>query len=381
MSNFVKFNISLLNSPQMVALQQAEGLEGWGIVLLLFKHLVESQNQCVGSLRALPGLARHYGKRMPTINRILTRYGLFVIDAQRDIFYSPYLLRSMKSSPAQALSSLEGDEATTQPQDAKPQPEDTTAQPPHKSPQSAAETTPSATQNHTYRPAGSPLSPSTKAAGKTAVKPKKTSAKPLHNGFINPLTSLQLADNQHQRPAEIEREIEREKEKDDEKAREPVHGPSAPASVADALASLKDKSVPRSSLCPAATGNPPTAQAAAVKTTTATAQAATATAQGDAQAPPDRQWELMRQIYYDRAFLQALEQVSGLAVHENRRLCLDCLYWFHFQCRAKGKHLASLGDAKRYLTALLTRGRNTRADFMVWLNKKREREVQNKSFP
>lgn len=95
----------------MLTLQQAEGLEGWGVVLLLFKHLVESQNHCVCSLRSLPGLARQCGKRLPTIERILTRYGLFVIDRQRGIFYSPYLLRSMKSSLGQALRNIDDETA------------------------------------------------------------------------------------------------------------------------------------------------------------------------------------------------------------------------------------------------------------------------------
>lgn len=397
MSNFVKLNISLLNSPQMLTLQQAEGLEGWGVVLLLFKHLVESQNHCVCSLRSLPGLARQCGKRLPTIERILTRYGLFVIDRQRGIFYSPYLLRSMKSSLGQALRNID-DETAGHPSHDESTPyatqKDTSRHPKgHPSPSATPQERPSETATET----------SPKAQRKHPETTAETPPKSSRYGLSEPTSALQPIDNQHSCPTEKEREEEREREKekdgekDEEKERPtPRSGAAADASPCSTAASPgpddvsayphdaspKDKRHPAGTIPTAST----TAAAAAPKNkarpagSAPTASTTAATASEDTLSPAEkRQWELIRQIYYDHPFLQGLEQLSDLSVHTNRNLCRDSLYWFYFQCQAKGKQLADINDAKRYLTALLTRGRKTRDDFMRWLNRKREKEFLSQS--
>lgn len=81
---FIKLERELLSQPEMDDLLAEEGAAGLGIYIAVNLYLAHCEGGCgVYSGRQLSALAVQLKKHRSDVNRIITKYGLFVIDGSR----------------------------------------------------------------------------------------------------------------------------------------------------------------------------------------------------------------------------------------------------------------------------------------------------------
>ena len=81
---FIKLNRELLSQPEVDDLLAEEGAAGLGIYVAVNLYLAHCEGGCgVYSSRQLSSLAVQLKKHRSDVDRIITKYGLFVIDGSR----------------------------------------------------------------------------------------------------------------------------------------------------------------------------------------------------------------------------------------------------------------------------------------------------------
>ena len=80
-------------TPEIIMLIEKENASGYGMYWVILEYL-RTQENYVGDIRALKGLARQVSCRLPKALRILNDYELFVVEG--GTFYSPALIEMMR---------------------------------------------------------------------------------------------------------------------------------------------------------------------------------------------------------------------------------------------------------------------------------------------
>ena len=60
---FIRLDISMLNSYDMMLVREKYGIEGWGVVVFIMKYLIERRTDCRAPLYAVNEIARICHKR------------------------------------------------------------------------------------------------------------------------------------------------------------------------------------------------------------------------------------------------------------------------------------------------------------------------------
>ena len=90
---FIRLDISMLNSYDMMLVRGKYGIEGWGVVVFIMKYLIERRTDCRAPLYAVNEIARICHKRKNSVLQLIMEFpSLFEIEANGKIFFSPYLL-------------------------------------------------------------------------------------------------------------------------------------------------------------------------------------------------------------------------------------------------------------------------------------------------
>ena len=98
---FIRLDISMLNSYDMMLVREKYGIEGWGVVVFIMKYLIERRTDCRAPLYAVNEIARICHKRKNSVLQLIMEFpSLFEIEANGKIFFSPYLLQFFCNSSA-----------------------------------------------------------------------------------------------------------------------------------------------------------------------------------------------------------------------------------------------------------------------------------------
>ena len=98
---FIRLDISMLNSYDMMLVREKYGIEGWGVVVFIMKYLIERRTDCRAPLYAVNEIARICHKRKNSVLQLIMEFpSLFEIEANGKIFFSPYLLQFFGNSSA-----------------------------------------------------------------------------------------------------------------------------------------------------------------------------------------------------------------------------------------------------------------------------------------
>ena len=98
---FIRLDISMLNSYDMMLVREKYGIEGWEVVVFIMKYLIERRTDCRAPLYAVNEIARICHKRKNSVLQLIMEFpSLFEIEANGKIFFSPYLLQFFGNSSA-----------------------------------------------------------------------------------------------------------------------------------------------------------------------------------------------------------------------------------------------------------------------------------------
>ena len=98
---FIRLDISMLNSYDMMLVREKYGIEGWGVVVFIMKYLIERRTDCRAPLYAVNEIARICHKKKNSVLQLIMEFpSLFEIEANGKIFFSPYLLQFFGNSSA-----------------------------------------------------------------------------------------------------------------------------------------------------------------------------------------------------------------------------------------------------------------------------------------
>ena len=98
---FIRLDISMLNSYDMMLVREKYGIEGWGVVVFIMKYLIERRTDCRAPLYAVNEIARICHKRKNSVLQLIMEFpSLFEIEANGKIFFSLYLLQFFGNSSA-----------------------------------------------------------------------------------------------------------------------------------------------------------------------------------------------------------------------------------------------------------------------------------------
>ena len=332
---FIRLDISMLNSYDMMLVREKYGIEGWGVVVFIMKYLIERRTDCRAPLYAVNEIARICHKRKNSVLQLIMEFpSLFEIEANGKIFFSPYLLQFFGNSSANEKQinrsldkltneTLDNQEVSFPKNKNKEQEQITTKEKKRK------ETSPS--------PRGTSPSPSQggecDADGRrlreigTSPDPRGTSPDPSQGGEND-------ADGKRLRR---------------EESITAMH--SATSCVTKQRKTQKTEVRHRTEQTAAA---PPT------------------------QAEMGVTRELLSQLYQDNEYMTSLERIANLAVRTNFAVRRNLLFWFQYYCQSHAKRVKDIADAKDYLANLMRPGSNTRAHFMAYQNRIYERNYQMK---
>ena len=332
---FIRLDISMLNSYDMMLVREKYGIEGWGVVVFIMKYLIERRTDCRAPLYAVNEIARICHKRKNSVLQLIMEFpSLFEIEANGKIFFSPYLLQFFGNSSANEKQinhsldkltneTLDNQEVSFPKNKNKEQEQITTKEKKRK------ETSPS--------PRGTSPDPSQGGEsvddGKnlreigTSPDPRGTSPNPSQGGEND-------ADGKRLRR---------------EESITAMH--SAISCVTKQRKTQKTEVWHRTEQTAAA---PPT------------------------QAEMGVTRELLSQLYQDNEYMTSLERIANLAVRTNFAVRRNLLFWFQYYCQSHAKRVKDIADAKDYLANLMRPGSNTRAHFMAYQNRIYERNYQMK---
>ena len=347
---FIRLDISMLNSYDMMLVREKYGIEGWGVVVFIMKYLIERRTDCRAPLYAVNEIARICHKRKNSVLQLIMEFpSLFEIEANGKIFFSPYLLQFFGNSSANEKQinhsldkltneTLNNQEVSFPKNKNKEQEQITTKEKKRK------ETSPD--------PRGTSPNPSqggeNDADGKN-LREIKTSPSPSQGGECD-------ADGRKLREIGTSPAPSQGGENDDDGKRlrreesiTAMH--SATSCVTKQRKTQKTEVRHRTEQTTAA---PPTQDEMGVTR------------------------ELLSQLYQDNEYMTSLERIANLAVRTNFAVRRNLLFWFQYYCQSHAKRVKDIADTKDYLANLMRPGSNTRAHFMAYQNRIYERNYQMK---
>ena len=318
---FIRLDISMLNSYDMMLVREKYGIEGWGVVVFIMKYLIERRTDCRAPLYAVNEIARICHKRKNSVLQLIMEFpSLFEIEANGKIFFSPYLLQFFGNSSAnekQTNHSL--DKLTNETLDNQE-----VSFPKNKNKEQEQITT-------------------------KEKKRKETSPDPSQGG---------------------------ESVADGRRLREIGASPSPSQggeSVDDGKRLRREESITAMHSATSCVTKQRKTQKTEVRHRTEQTTAAPPT-----QAEMGVTRELLSQLYQDNGYMTSLERIANLAVRTNFAVRRNLLFWFQYYCQSHAKRVKDIADAKDYLANLMRPGSNTRAHFMAYQNRIYERNYQMK---
>ena len=340
---FIRLDISMLNSYDMMLVREKYGIEGWGVVVFIMKYLIERRTDCRAPLYAVNEIARICHKRKNSVLQLIMEFpSLFEIEANGKIFFSPYLLQFFGNSSAnekQINHSL--DKLTNETPDNQE-----VSFPKNKNKEQEQITTKEKKRKET--------SPSPSQGGENDADGKRlreigTSPNPSQGG---------------------------ESDADGRKLREIGASPSPSQGgecVDDGKRLRREESITAMHSATSCVTKQRKTQKTEVRHRTEQTAAAPPT-----QAEMGVTHELLSQLYQDNEYMTSLERIANLAVRTNFAVRRNLLFWFQYYCQSHAKRVKDIADAKDYLANLMRPGSNTRAHFMAYQNRIYERNYQMK---
>ena len=362
---FIRLDISMLNSYDMMLVREKYGIEGWGVVVFIMKYLIERRTDCRAPLYAVNEIARICHKRKNSVLQLIMEFpSLFEIEANGKIFFSPYLLQFFGNSSANEKQinhsldkltneTLNNQEVSFPKNKNKEQEQITTKEKKRK------ETSPDPSQGGESDADGKRLreigtSPSPSQGGECDADGKrlgeiKTSPSPSQGGECD-------ADGRKLREIGTSPAPSQGGENDD-----------------DGKRLRREESITAMHSATSCVTKQRKTQKTEVRHRTEQTAAAPPT-----QAEMGVTRELLSQLYQDNEYMTSLERIANLAVRTNFAVRRNLLFWFQYYCQSHAKRVKDIADAKDYLANLMRPGSNTRAHFMAYQNRIYERNYQMK---
>ena len=340
---FIRLDISMLNSYDMMLVREKYGIEGWGVVVFIMKYLIERRTDCRAPLYAVNEIARICHKRKNSVLQLIMEFpSLFEIEANGKIFFSPYLLQFFGNSSAnekQINHSL--DKLTNETLDNQE-----VSFPKNKNKEQEQITT-------------------------KEKKRKETSPDPSQGGES-------VADGKRLREIGASPDPSQGGEDDaDGKNLGEIGTSPAPSQGGENDADGKRLRREESITAMHSATSCGTKQRKTQKTEVRHRNEQTAAAP-PTQAEMGVTRELLSQLYQDNNYMTSLERIANLAVRTNFAVRRNLLFWFQYYCQSHAKRVKDIADAKDYLANLMRPGSNTRAHFMAYQNRIYERNYQMK---
>ena len=398
---FIRLDISMLNSYDMMLVREKYGIEGWGVVVFIMKYLIERRTDCRAPLYAVNEIARICHKRKNSVLQLIMEFpSLFEIEANGKIFFSPYLLQFFGNSSANEKQTnhsldkltnetLDNQEVSFPKNKNKEQEQITTKEKKRKetSPDPRG-TSPDPSQGgendvdgKRLREIGTSPNPSQggecDADGKNlreigaSSDPRGTSPSPSQGGEC-------VADGKRLREIGTSPDPSQggESVADGKRLREIKTSPS-PSQGGECDADGKRLRREESITAMHSATSCVTKQRKTQKTEVRHRNEQTAAAP-PTQAEMGVTRELLSQLYQDNEYMTSLERIANLAVRTNFAVRRNLLFWFQYYCQSHAKRVKDIADAKDYLANLMRPGSNTRAHFMAYQNRIYERNYQMK---
>ena len=340
---FIRLDISMLNSYDMMLVREKYGIEGWGVVVFIMKYLIERRTDCRAPLYAVNEIARICHKRKNSVLQLIMEFpSLFEIEANGKIFFSPYLLQFFGNSSAnekQINHSL--DKLTNETLDNQE-----VSFPKNKNKEQEQITTKEKKRKE--------ISPSPSQGGECDADGRKlreigTSPDPSQGGES-------VADGKRLREIGTSPDPSQGGEND-----------------ADGKNLRREESITAMHSATSCVTKQRKTQKTEVRHRTEQTAAAPPT-----QAEMGVTRELLSQLYQDNEYMTSLERIANLAVRTNFAVRRNLLFWFQYYCQSHAKRVKDIADAKDYLANLMRPGSNTRAHFMAYQNRIYERNYQMK---
>ena len=405
---FIRLDISMLNSYDMMLVREKYGIEGWGVVVFIMKYLIERRTDCRAPLYAVNEIARICHKRKNSVLQLIMEFpSLFEIEANGKIFFSPYLLQFFGNSSANEKQInhsldkltneiLDNQEVSFPKNKNKEQEQITTKEKKRKetSPDPRG-TSPDPSQGGENDADGKRLreigtSPDPSQGGecvddgkrlreiKTSPNPRGTSPDLSQGGECD-------ADGKRLRKIKTSPSSSQGGEciADGRKLREIGTSPSPRGTSpdpsqggendADGKSLRREESITAMHSATSCVTKQRKTQKTEVRHRTEQTTAAPPT-----QAEMGVTRELLSQLYQDNGYMTSLERIANLAVRTNFAVRRNLLFWFQYYCQLHAKRVKDIADAKDYLANLMRPGSNTRAHFMAYQNRIYERNYQMK---
>ena len=362
---FIRLDISMLNSYDMMLVREKYGIEGWGVVVFIMKYLIERRTDCRAPLYAVNEIARICHKRKNSVLQLIMEFpSLFEIEANGKIFFSPYLLQFFGNSSANEKQinhsldkltneTLDNQEVSFPKNKNKEQEQITTKEKKRK------ETSPSPSQGGECDADGKRL------------REIKTSPDPSQGGESvddgRKLREIGASPSPSQGGECVD---------DGKRLREIGASPSPSQggeSVDDGKSLRREESITAMHSATSCVTKQRKTQKTEVRHRTEQTTAAPPT-----QAEMGVTRELLSQLYQDNEYMTSLERIANLAVRTNFAVRRNLLFWFQYYCQSHAKRVKDIADAKDYLANLMRPGSNTRAHFMAYQNRIYERNYQMK---
>ena len=340
---FIRLDISMLNSYDMMLVREKYGIEGWGVVVFIMKYLIERRTDCRAPLYAVNEIARICHKRKNSVLQLIMEFpSLFEIEANGKIFFSPYLLQFFGNSSANEKQTnhsldkltnetLDNQEVSFPKNKNKEQEQITTKEKKRK------ETSPSPSQGGEC------------VADGRRLREIKTSPSPSQGGEC-------VDDGKNLREIKA--------------SPSPSQGGECDA---DGKRLRREESITAMHSATSCGTKQRKTQKTEVRHRTEQTAAAPPT-----QAEMGVTRELLSQLYQDNEYMTSLERIANLAVRTNFAVRRNLLFWFQYYCQSHAKRVKDIADAKDYLANLMRPGSNTRAHFMAYQNRIYERNYQMK---
>ena len=391
---FIRLDISMLNSYDMMLVREKYGIEGWGVVVFIMKYLIERRTDCRAPLYAVNEIARICHKRKNSVLQLIMEFpSLFEIEANGKIFFSPYLLQFFGNSSAnekQTNHSL--DKLTNETLDNQE-----VSFPKNKNKEQEQITTKEKKRKETS-PDPRGTSPTPSQGGECDADGKRlreigTSPDPSQGGENDAdgrnLREIKTSPDPSQGGESVDdgrnlREIKTspspsqggENVADGKRLREIKTSPD-PSQGGENDADGKRLRREESITAVHSATSCVTKQRKTQKTEVRHRTEQTATAP-PTQAEMGVTRELLSQLYQDNEYMTSLERIANLAVRTNFAVRRNLLFWFQYYCQSHAKRVKDIADAKDYLANLMRPGSNTRAHFMAYQNRIYERNYQMK---
>ena len=377
---FIRLDISMLNSYDMMLVREKYGIEGWGVVVFIMKYLIERRTDCRAPLYAVNEIARICHKRKNSVLQLIMEFpSLFEIEANGKIFFSPYLLQFFGNSSANEKQinhsldkltneTLDNQEVSFPKNKNKEQEQITTKEKKRKG------TSPSPSQGGECVADGKNLreiktSPTPSQGGESVDDGRKlreigTSPDPSQGG-----ESVDDGRKLREIGASPDPLLSSSRKLDEQRP----NGSQGGGCVADGKNLRREESITAVHSATSCVTKQRKTQKTEVRHRTEQTAAAPPT-----QAEMGVTRELLSQLYQDNEYMTSLERIANLAVRTNFAVRRNLLFWFQYYCQSHAKRVKDIADAKDYLANLMRPGSNTRAHFMAYQNRIYERNYQMK---